>query len=129
MRILLLADINSSHTRRWAEGLAGKGFSIAIWSTSLPVSDWFSSSGIHFFQGPVRNGWMGKFNYFFSHKSAKKAILAFRPHLVHAHYASSYGMIGRKTNFHPFFISVWGSDLFEFPNKNVWSGKVFAKNL
>jgi glycosyltransferase involved in cell wall biosynthesis len=72
---------------------------------------------------------MGKFNYFFSHKSAKKAILAFRPHLVHAHYASSYGMIGRKTNFHPFFISVWGSDLFEFPNKNVWSGKVFAKNL
>lgn len=129
MRILLLADINSSHTRRWAEGLIRKGLTIAIWSTSSPKSDWFSPAGILFFQGPSPSGLVGKFNYFLSHKSVQKAIQSFRPNLVHAHYASSYGMIGRKTGFHPFFISVWGSDLFEFPNRNFWSSRLFAKNI
>ncbi|AFH49784.1 Glycosyltransferase [Ignavibacterium album JCM 16511] len=41
-----------------------------------------------------------------------------KPDIIHSHYASSYGLLGALTNFHPFFVSVWGNDVFDFPKKS-----------
>lgn len=35
--------------------------------------------------------------------------------MLHAHYATSYGLLGALTNYHPFIISVWGWDVYHFP--------------
>lgn len=48
----------------------------------------------------------------------KHVISAIRPDIVHAHYATSYGLLGVATNFHPLIVSVWGSDIFQFPRKS-----------
>ena len=45
-------------------------------------------------------------------------IKKFEPQLIHAHYASSYGLLGYLTGFHPFVLSTWGSDILDFPNRN-----------
>jgi glycosyltransferase involved in cell wall biosynthesis len=44
----------------------------------------------------------------------------FQPQVVHAHYATSYGLLGSLSGFHPFMLSVWGSDVFEFPDRSVF---------
>lgn len=127
LRILILADVNSAHVQRWASGLAKRGLQIAVWSFDVPANDWYSKHRIKVY-APDSPSFFGKFRYFFAEKKAQEAIDDFRPHVVHAHYASSYGMIGRKTGFHPFFISVWGSDITHFPNGMI-RRSIMRKNL
>src|ERR1043166_4818826 len=121
MRILLLSDINSSHTQKWAEGLAQKGLVIAVFSISNPSSDWHKKSGIEIFGNTSKkrgSGLLSKASYIRLVPDLKKAITVFQPDIVHAHYASSYGFLAALSGFHPFVISAWGSDLMEFPLKN-----------
>lgn len=44
---------------------------------------------------------------------------SFKPDIIHSHYATSYGLLGRLLFFKRFYISVWGSDIFEFPLKST----------
>jgi glycosyltransferase involved in cell wall biosynthesis len=39
--------------------------------------------------------------------------------VVHSHYASSYGLLGALSGFHPFIVSVWGIDVYIFPNVSL----------
>ena len=48
---------------------------------------------------------------------------------MHAHYASSYGLIGSLMNFSPFVLSVWGSDVFEFPKLGIINKLVLKYNF
>lgn len=42
----------------------------------------------------------------------------FKPYVIHSHYATSYGLLGRMLFFDNFYLSVWGSDIFDFPLKS-----------
>jgi L-malate glycosyltransferase len=42
---------------------------------------------------------------------ARKIIRQLQPDIIHAHYASSYGMMGALSGRHPFLVSAWGSDV------------------
>lgn len=59
----------------------------------------------------------------------KKIIKEFKPDILHSHYASSYGLLGALSGFHPFIISVYGSDVFNFPKKNFLAKKLLEFNL
>ena len=127
MKVLILGDVNSAHIQRWATGLSLKGITVAIWSLTESKADWYSNCDIRLF-GQQKAGRSSKLSYFFSHQSAKKALKEFCPDILHAHYASSYGLIGRKLKFQPFFISVWGSDITHFP-KGMVRRLLMQKNL
>ena len=49
--------------------------------------------------------------------------------ILHAHYASSYGLLGALANFHPFILSIWGADIFSFPKKSFLHRYIFNFNL
>ena len=70
-----------------------------------------------------------KLSYFKTLKKLKKTINEFKPDIVHAHYASSYGLLGALTKFHPYVLSVWGSDVFDFPKKSFVHKTIFKFNL
>ncbi|MCK7522826.1 MAG: hypothetical protein MZV64_36675 [Ignavibacteriales bacterium] len=55
-------------------------------------------------------------SYTFKAVNKVKKLLSFKPNAFYAHYASSYGLIGALSGFHPYIISMWGSDVFGFPN-------------
>jgi L-malate glycosyltransferase len=137
MRILLLSDPNSAHTIKWAKSLAQNGLEILIFGLStcegsiyqdcanLQVSTLGIDSSI------VRNTQttMAKTKYFQALPWVKRIIAEFKPHLVHAHYASSYGLIGALSGFHPYILSVWGADIFEFPRKSFLHQALIRYNL
>ena len=100
-RILFLADINSVHTERWVKSLTQRGFSIYLFSLTAPKSNWvkdcinFEFKSFNVDQGTVEaSSRFGKFSYFKARKEAKEYFNSVKPDLVHAHYASSYGIMG-----------------------------------
>lgn len=132
-RILLLADINSEHTQKWAIGLVNSGYEIGIFSFTAPGSDWYKAYGIHCLHEPSvsrqANRLLSKLGYIRFLPKLKKTIAEFQPRILHAHYASSYGMLGALSRFSPFIISVWGTDVMKFPHKNIFTRFIVKYNL
>ena len=133
MKILLLSDANSSHTLKWALSLNNQGMNILLFSLFKPnqeATKKYEEFGIKILssdlQGKIkdlRRPNLSKLNYILSLRLLKKTISSFKPDILHAHYASSYGVLGYLSKFRPFLISVWGSDIYDFPNKskiNKW---------
>ncbi|MFH1004348.1 MAG: glycosyltransferase [Bacteroidota bacterium] len=135
-RILFLADINSAHTQKWVGSLAERGFVIGIFSLQNPNNDWYSEyknvfilnesdiSFIKFHESIIKKSIYLKFL-----PKLKKVIKEFNPDILHAHYATSYGLLGRLSNFHPFIISCWGSDIYDFPRKSILYQFILKHNL
>ncbi len=128
MKLLLLSDINSPHTQKWAIELAKKGLQVAVFSISQPVADWYSEHNIQLLDSLSRSH-LSKMGYIKLLPKLKTAITQFKPDLIHAHYATSYGLLGALCKAHPFVISVWGSDVMEFPNKSWLHKKIVKYNL
>jgi len=135
MKILLLSDINSAHTQKWAIALSQRGITIAIFSISKPQKNWYSEHSISLLNIPkIKNSTtlsniFYKFNYIRSLFQLNKIIKQFKPDIVHAHYATSYGLMGALSNFHPLIISAWGTDVMDFPNKSFLHKKLLSFNL
>lgn len=131
MKILLLGDINSPHLVKWANGLHGMGFTVGIFTMEKPLMQVSREPGIWSWSSASGSSAsaLGKLAYFAQVRALKKCIAEFRPQIVHAHYASSYGMLGRRSGFKPFFISVWGSDVLKFPFSGRIQRIILRRNL
>lgn len=134
MKILLLSDVNSVHTKKWVIGLSSKGFTIGIFSLSRSESDWFSNNeGVSLLHQPKEmmdaESIKTKLLYISTLKKLKAVIHSFQPDILHSHYASSYGLLGALSKFHPYIISVWGADVYDFPNKSFVHKTIFKFNL
>jgi glycosyltransferase involved in cell wall biosynthesis len=124
MKVLLLADIGSSHTEKWALGLASKGVVIGLFSFNYPKNKWFEGiKNITLLFHPEEtikgNKLTEKLGYFKYIPILKRKIKEFNPTILHAHYASSYGLIGALSRFQPLVVSVWGSDVYDFPKQGI----------
>ena len=128
MKILFLADANSIHTIKWVESLHKHKLNILVFSLFKPTDDVvqkYQNWGIPLIsadlQSKIRNlrvPNISKLNYLTAFRLLKKTMNAFEPDIIHAHYASSYGVLGYLSKFKPFILSVWGSDVYDFPQKN-----------
>jgi len=122
MKVIILSDGNSIHTFRWAKSLFDNNIDVEIFSIfELDSSNKtkYSKLGIKTFSAYKSessfnkySGYTKKLNYFFALKKIKKHIKSFKPDILHAHYASSYGILAALSGFRPFYISVWGDDVF-----------------
>ncbi|MBS4033791.1 MAG: glycosyltransferase [Ignavibacterium sp.] len=137
MKLLLLADANSIHTIRWLNALNEYGAKIVLFSFYEPDHRLYNNSNkFEFFTlklSPnlrMRNDkQFSKLNYLKAVNRVKKIIRESRPDILHAHYASSYGLIGSLTKFHPFILSVWGADIFNFPEQSPLHKAIIKYNL
>jgi glycosyltransferase involved in cell wall biosynthesis len=122
MKVLLLANPLSTHLIKWANGLNERGIEILIFGlTEFDKKKFRSGIQLETFKAPQFNKWrlinsFLKITYVLGIYRLKKVIKEYAPDLVHSHYASSYGLLGALSGFHPFIISAWGSDISMFPN-------------
>lgn len=134
LRILLLADTYSEHTEKWALGLAAYGLEVGIFSFNKASYPWYDGkAGIRLIYEPAEqlgaSSDTGKLSYLKHVGLLKKAIRQFKPDVLHAHYATSYGLIGALSGFHPLVISAWGTDVMKFPQKNILNRAMLTYNL
>jgi glycosyltransferase involved in cell wall biosynthesis len=134
MRVLLLSDTYSEHTEKWALGLVSHSVEVGLFSFNKASYPWHQNkTNITVLFEPENQldpvSISSKLSYLKYVKLLKKAILNFKPDVVHAHYATSYGLIGALSGFHPFVISAWGTDVMKFPQKNLLFKSILKYNL
>jgi len=138
LKILLLSDANSIHTLKWVESLKENSFDILLFSLFMPkedIKEKYKHLNVKIVTpdlkskiNDLRNPNLSKLLYLKSVPMIRSTIRTFEPNILHAHYASSYGILGMISRFHPFIVSVWGSDLYLFAEKN-FIYKKFFKNV
>lgn len=123
----MLSDAGSAHTIRWVRSLAARGHEIRLFSLTPADPGSFNYLGnvSIAWQGIAENlargreGSVSKLLYLRAVPSLRAEIRRWRPDLVHAHYASSYGLLGMFAGARPRVVSVWGMDAYSFPTRTV----------
>lgn len=117
MKICFLAPSNSGHTIKWCDYFSKKGYEVHVVSF-LP--DKIENATVHFVDSGVSAtaGDGAKLKYIFQSRKVKKIVKEIRPDVINVHYASSYGTVAARAGLKNYYLSVWGSDIFEFPKKS-----------
>ena len=130
MKILIVADGGNIHTKRWAAALADAGVETVVFSLTPAETGFYSGKGVilHVFdlfsykQGGKKPFLKAIARHSKAVRELKRLIKKEKPDIVHAHYATSYGLVAALAGFHPLIISVWGSDVYEFPKQSKING-------
>jgi glycosyltransferase involved in cell wall biosynthesis len=116
MKICLLSNALSIHTRRWAGLLVDKGAQVHLISfrkgRPLPESE------TYVFEPKFNNAFCKLIYFAYNMKQVKKLILEINPDVLHAHYLTNYGLAGTLSGYKPLVVSTWGSDLLVDANKS-----------
>ncbi len=127
MKVLLLTDAASAHSRKWIRFLLEYGIDVEVLSMNHAHIE---GVAVHTFRSKAYAKRKSNVEY---NRGAvlleilpqiKKIIRKIKPDILHAHYLSSYGLYGAISGFRPFVLSVWGSDIMEFPYRNRISSKI-----
>lgn len=126
MKIALLSAANSTHTEKIANSLCDRGHQVVLYSQpdhGDRDGGYHSGVTIRYF----RHG--GQKSYFYNHFELKKWLAEDPVDVLNVHYATGYGVIGRMCGFHPCVLSVWGSDVYDFPYEGRFKRRLLEKNL
>lgn len=104
MKIALLAQAGSAHTRRWSLALAERGHQVRILSNSqIGVAPPGITTDFLPGSSPAA--------YFHNIFRVRRILESFAPDVAHAHFATGYGLWGVVQNAAPLIVTVWGSDV------------------
>ena len=124
MRIALLGPANSIHLQRWAAALVARGHAVSV------VSQHRVERSLLPAQAEVC--WLpheGQVGYFSNAWALRRHLASWRPDLLNVHYASGYGTTGALAGFVPTLLSVWGSDVYDFPYESAFKGWLLRQVL
>lgn len=123
MKIALISGASSIHTIRWANGLAETGHEVHVITQHEACDPFLPQVKVHSF--PFR----GVMGYFLMASKVRKLLHEIKPDVVNAHYASGYATTACLAGVRPFVLSVWGSDVYDFPYKSRLHKWLVRKNL
>lgn len=130
MKICYLADINSAHTHKWLNYFKNKGYDIHVISLGNGKYEGVTVHCLDITDNVMKKASdKNKLRYFKKIKRVKELVNEIKPDILHAHYATSYGLLGALADYHPYIISAWGSDVYDFPIKSPIHKMMLKYNL
>lgn len=123
MRLVLLGPASSVHLSKIANEMLRRGHEVHV--LSLHPDNGLLAPGVVYHRLPVAP----PLGYYLNAPLVRQLLYTLRLDVLNAHYASGYGTLGRLAAFRPYLLSVWGSDVFDFPEKSSWTRGVLIKNL
>lgn len=126
MKILFVAAANSTHTVRWVNSLSERGHNVMLVFIKghEPQEDVLNDSVSSYC---LRHG--GARGYYLNALELRNVKKSFQPDVINVHYASGYGTLARLARIGPYILSVWGSDVYSFPNEGFVKYKILKKNV
>lgn len=134
MRVFMLSDADSIHTRRWVTSLSQRGCEICLYTLlRCDLSAYDGMAHVEVCSADIVIGESAsasqrlkdKLVYLMAIRGIRAKIREFHPDFLHAHYACSFGLLGALTGFHPYVLSVWGSDVYDYPR----AGRIYRSLL
>lgn len=125
MKIAFVGPATSIHMQRWVGALAARGHEVHAISQhpDAIVGEMHSLASVRWLPGRGSRGYA-------SNRGALRAALeSIAPAIVNTHYASGYGLTSALVRYRPTLLSVWGSDVFEFPYESWIKGRLLRWNL
>lgn len=128
MKICYLSDANNYHTQKWCDYFVKKGYEIHVISLQpgkIPGAKVYAFDESNFNERSEAS----KLSYMRHRGRVRRLVHQIQPDILHAHYATSYGMLGASARYHPLIISVWGSDVYDFPTSGPIHRWFLRQNL
>lgn len=108
MKICFLADGLSIHTKRWCDHFSKLGHDIHLATFRNAEME---NVTVHYLNAGNVSAAGGNWKVLLKVGEIKKVLRDIKPDVLHAHYATSYGIAGSLTRFHPYIITALGSDV------------------
>lgn len=124
MHICFLAPANSIHTIKWINAFSDRGYQVSLITNHKPSGDKINPR-VKIYVLPIP----APLGYYLNIFKVKWILKKINPDILHTHYATGYGTLSRLVDYNPTVLSVWGSDVFEFPNQSESNRKLLEKNL
>ncbi len=119
----MLAAASSVHAVRWANALHDLGHAIHL-VTQHPPSDRLRP-GITVHGLPHLRG----LGYLTNGNAVAALVAQVAPDVVNVHYATGYGTLARSVRGVPVVLNIWGSDVYDFPEKGPLHRWWLRRNL
>lgn len=115
-------SVGDPFTSRWVNAQAAEGYNVHLIMLQ-PAEEEIKGSSIYIlpFKKP--------FGYFLNVFHLRRLLRKIQPDLLHVHYATGNGTLGRLSGFHPSILSVWGSDVMVTPFSSAIMRRIVIKNL
>lgn len=123
MRVVLLAAANSIHTVQWANRLIARGVDVHVVTIHEPSNELNKAVPVHRLSPGAPVGYVA------AYRAARRLFQRLKPDVVNAHYATGYGTLARLAGYRPLLLSVWGSDVYDFPQKTSFHRHLLVSNL
>jgi glycosyltransferase involved in cell wall biosynthesis len=129
LKLALLGDPNSIHLRRWAAFFAERGHAVTLLvADGLKVDPGLSASiARESFSRFNPRSVLAPVSFFRSWLSVRKAVARVRPDVLNAHFLTIHGWHAWMSDFHPYAVTLWGSDIYVGPRK--WRAVRFMARL
>ena len=124
-KLLLLSAANSIHTVKWVNALS------EYYEVHLAYC-LNHSPGIHKISKKVNLHclkYKSKLGYYLNFFELRKLYKSIQPDIISVHFASGYGTLARIARLPKIVLNVWGSDVYDFPNKSLINRKIVERNL
>lgn len=114
MRILIVADAPSMHTRRWVHAWLARGHEVHV--ASFRAFD-LQGAVVH----KLPDAGLGKLGYFAAIPVLRRLAAQLHPDIAHAHYVTNYGFLAAAAGLHPLVVTAWGTDVLISP----WQSRIY----
>lgn len=113
MHLCFLGDAGSIHLQRWLTYFSSAGHQVDVISfrpCTIP------GVKVHL----LASGKSGRLPYLMGITRIRQVLKEIQPDILHAHYATSFGLLAVLSGFRPLVVSAWGSDVLVAPEKSFW---------
>lgn len=118
MKICFVAPADNYHTRKWCNWFLRQGHEIHVVSLIDAkiegITVYWLNSGVNVSESDRK-----KLKYLLQARKLKKIVERIHPDIISVHYATSYGAIAALSGVKNYVLSVWGSDIYDFPQKSL----------
>lgn len=118
MKICFIAPASNYHTQKWCHWFQNRGHQIDVISFTEGKIE---GCTVHYINSGVgvRGSDAQKLKYLFQARKVHNIVKEIKPDVINAHYATSYGAVAALANLPSYYLSVWGSDIYDFPRKSI----------
>lgn len=126
MKILFLSAASSIHTVKWVNALAERGHEVFLVYNKghEPKGNGMNKNIILI--GLKHKGSLG---YYLNARELSRLTKKINPDVINVHYASGYGTLARCANLDNYILSIWGSDVYDFPLESKIKNIILKKNV
>lgn len=127
MKIVVMANAQATHTRRWARAFAERGHDVTVLSIRGETIPDVKVISCHVGKINSRSPVWTLLSYIRLLVSARRLLQKIGPDVLHAHYVSTHGVIAAFSRFGPVVLTAWGSDIIPRGKTIPWYRRRFLR--